>query len=213
MKSFNFVLALTGNIVLVWLFWAALLNPVANAQFITSLSVLFFVFEFLSLHASGMFGGLQNTRPENLKAFKQFTVSIFGKTFSFYGTEALLIAFYFLFAITYAVHFNNWTLTGMFAVSVLSKFFGRQALSQTEQGRLASFFLCFLGAIVLVVLFQGLLLKWFPFPTGVFPGGGGMFERVPQTIVAWGVLYYALCALVECRFFFKQSNVAPPTIQ
>lgn len=200
---FNFILAIFGNIIMVVLFAKALIWPADNLDFITGSGLLLFVVEFFSLHASGMFSGLEQSKPQDLQKFKKVTISVFGGEFIFYAFEIFMIAFYFLFMVGYGWHFRNWVLPGMFVMSVLSKFFGRRVSTSTEeQNKYALFVLAFLLSTFLMVFLQGALTRIFSFPESLIKSGG-LFQRVPQAILGWGAMYYSLCVFIEWRSFLK----------
>jgi len=187
-----FLIALAGNLYLVGLFLSALLYPTANVDFIFRTGALVFVMEFLSIHSSGMIEGsrLQQQTPPKISPFA-------------------LIGLYCVMALACAAAYHNWTLPLLFVVSVLAKYFGRRA-SASETSMTALFAIIFLLTAFVTVFTAPLFARLFPFSSSVMAHqrGSGVFERVPQALLGWGVLYYFLVALAEAILFFKTRKIA-----
>ena len=60
---------------------------------------------------------------------------------------------------------------------------------------------------VLVMIGAPLLADWFPFSAEVKSarpsGQSGLFVNTPQTLMAWGVIYFTLITLCELMIFRK----------
>lgn len=205
-KIIFFILSLFGNLSLVTVFLSALVYPENHILFLSSTSFLIYFFEFLSLHSAGMFSGMQMTENSGLQFVrenKKIELELLGKKFSFLAINLVLVTIYLFFAIAYALAYKNWIMAGMFFISVLSKWLAKKSLSQEETGRLAILVMVFLFSTVLIIPMQGWLKAYFPILKPLIVKGSGLFQEVPQTLLAWGAIYFSLCIFVESYFFNK----------
>lgn len=184
-------ISVAGNLFLAVIFLNALLNPLANADFIFKTGMLLFLIEFFSVHSGVV---LSSSEPGRL-------------------SRLFLLGFYSAFVISLALIFSNPYLPGLFLLSLAAKLFGARA----TPGRKASFrawifFALFLFTAFVVITIAGayLLDSIFPFPQEIISqkpaNSHGLFVDTPQTLVFWGVLYYSLAALVEITLFASRRS-------
>lgn len=192
--------SLGGNIVLAGLFLRALLNPLAHAAFITQTGLWLFLVEFLSIFVAG--AGRSGSR------FRRVGDVVSGAAgFLVVAAFAMLFGWGFL---------GNIYLPLIFLGSTLTKIAGRKAAE--DNSSLAFSIPLLLGSLVIVFFVLGpeLLVRLFPFPEDFnqyAPADwvekhergdiSGEFVDRPQTLLAWGVIYYSLSAAVELAFFLR----------
>lgn len=67
-------------------------------------------------------------------------------------------------------------------------------------------------SVLLVVFGAQLIAGWFPFPPEVKAarpsGQSGLFIDTPQTLMAWGVIYFVLITVCELMIFRKAATGA-----
>jgi len=193
-----FALSIGGNVILAGVFLSALLDPIAHVNLIVGTGIWIFLIEFLSIFVSGgvgRAGARLGSIMANTVGF--FVVSIFALAFG-WGL------------------FRNLSLPLIFLGSTATKVFGKKATAEQTSG--AHSILILLGSvfIVFVVLSPELLTTIFPFPeefaqyvptdwaTRRASGEiSGEFIDRPQTMLAWGVIYFTLTAVTNLVLFKK----------
>lgn len=207
LKFVAFFLALFGNISLLSIFLSALFYPWDHAEFLSGVVIAIYFFEFLSLHSTGMLSGMKLTQESSFKFIrdnKTFNFYAFGKPVSFLAVNVVLVCIYFLFAFSFALAYKSWIVAGMFFISVLSKWMAKKSLNLEESGRLAILVMAFLFSSAIIIPLQGVLKNLFPISIELTKPGSGLFQDVPQTILAWGVIYFGLCTIIEYYYFDKK---------
>lgn len=191
-----------GNFILAGWFLSALLNPLAHAVFITQTGIWLFLVEFLSIFAGGGASGRMRRIAEMLSTAIGFIViAIFA------------FAFGWLFL-------GNISLPIIFLWSTASKIFGARAAKARPY--LPYTIPLLLGSLLVVFVFLGpeLLVKLFPFPEEFdqyAPADwvarqesgeiSGEFVDRPQTMLAWGVMYFGAVAIIESIRFTKRTKI------
>lgn len=201
----SLVLSVAGNLFLGIMFLNALINPSQNTAFIFKTGMLIFLIEFLSIHSSGMAAGLRSKGVhQGTFAYK---TSVFGSTFARKNPKIMLIAAYFIFVVAFALIFRNWFVPLFFFVSLVAKFYGNKATQ--DKLNIGIMILLFIGTVFVVLPFSALFQAFFPIPQEILgqklPGSSGLFVDVPQTLLAWGILYFFLAIVVEVVLFWKRA--------
>jgi hypothetical protein len=162
------------------------------------------LFEFLTIHATGIFAGLRarGGAPKSV---------------------TWLVAMYALIAFAMAVAFRSWVLLASFGALLVGRvrsLFHPEERTTAAAGyrRMAVSALLFLGLALVTVLL--------PMPAGgldpalldeVWPGrGGGLWERAPQQALAMGFVYFLVLGFVEAqppgrRWFTGFEPEVPPS--
>ena len=200
------VSSIGGNIVLAGLFLRALLDPIAHATFIAQTGLWLFLVELLSIFVSGGAGaGSRLKRAGDIlnNAIGFFAVSVFALAFGW----AL---------------FGNVYLPLIFLGSTFSKMIGRRAAPDRSVVTYSIPLLLGSVFIVFVVLGPELLVRLFPFPETFDQYApvewvaqrqrgeiSGEFVERPQTMLAWGIIYYSLAAVIEAALSRKARRQSP----
>lgn len=192
-RTLSSAAAIVGNLSLVWLFFSALLWPQDHIAFIGSTGAAIFLFEFLSIHSTGM---LMNADVVG-SVWK-------GRRFGF-----LLLAVYVLFTGAFYLSFRNLTMPIMFLVSVVSKLFGARVSDQQMKRAVLPMFPFIGWSFVVFVIMPGIWTRLFILPQDIAfrPSGGGQATGLmvdhPQLVLVWGMFYFLTLALMETYFFLK----------
>jgi len=195
-RTISLLVAIATNLFLVGLFYSALSNPLYFKDFIYKTGLMIFVIEFMSLHSSGMFFGAAQQAKKTGKKVMTTKVKI------------AMFAFYNVFVIVFASATGQWLGALYFFVSLASKAVYSRAIDVEERlAPVAAGIAMLVISTFLVVFGAPLLAKWFPFPPEVLSarpsGQSGLFINTPQTLMAWGVLYFTLMTLCELMIFRK----------
>jgi len=195
-RTGSLLLAIATNLFLVGLFYSALINPVNFKGFIYKTGLMIYMIEFMSLHSSGMFFGAAQKAKKTGKKFMTIKVKI------------AMFAFYNIFVIAFASATGQWLAALYFVVSLTSKaFYSRSIDAEQRLAPVAAGVAMLVLATFLVVFTAPLLADWFPIPPEVRSarpsGQSGLFINTPQTLMAWGVVYFALMTLCELLIFRK----------
>ena len=195
-KTGSLLLAIATNLFLAGLFYRALVNPVDFKDFIYKTGLMIFMIEFMSLHSSGMFFGAAQEvgKPVN----KVMTLKV----------KITMFVFYNIFVVVFASFTGQWLAALYFAVSLASKaVYSRSIDAAKRLAPVAAGIAMLLLSTFLVVFTAPLLADWFPFPSEVKAarpsGQSGLFLDTPQTLMAWGVIYFTLVTLCEIAIFRK----------
>ena len=181
-QVFSFLGSVIGNLFLAWLFLRALVWPENHAVFIFRSGLMIYVAEFLTIHSAGMTQGPQDGK--NSKGLGRFS----------------LLGVYGLFIFLCAYGLKSWFIAIHFWVSLLSKVFFKRSAGRDMGHVLPAFAtINLLASTFLVILLAPLLKSIFPMPLEVMaqrmPNSSGLFVDIPQTLLAWGVLYFTFTAL------------------
>ena len=195
----SLVAAVATNLFLAGLFYNALTNPVDYKDFIYKTGIMIFMVEFMSLHSSGMFFGAAQNRQNTGKVIMTPRVKI------------AMLAFYSLFVIVFASFTGQWLIALYFVVSLVSKaVYSRSIDAKQRLAPVAAGIAMLLLSVFLVVFGARLIADWFPFPpdvTSARPSGqSGLFIDTPQTLMAWGVIYFFLITVCEIMIFRKSAT-------
>jgi membrane protease YdiL (CAAX protease family) len=122
-----------------------------------------------------------------------------------------MFAFYNVFVITFASMTGQWLAALYFFVSLASKaVYSRSIDAEKRLAPVAAGIAMLLLSTFLVVFGAQLLADWFPFPPEVKSarpsGQSGLFVDTPQTLMAWGMIYFTLMTLCELAIFRKSVN-------
>jgi hypothetical protein len=163
-------------------------------DFIYKTGLMIFVIEFMSLHSSGMFFGA--TQQEEKTGKKVMTIKV----------KIAMFAFYNVFVIAFASATGQWLGALYFVISLASKAVYSRAIDVKERlAPVAAGIAMLVISTFLVVFGAPLLAEWFPFPPEVLSarpsGQSGLFINTPQTLMAWGVIYFSLMTLCELMIF------------
>ena len=181
-RVFSLLGSVFGNLFLGWLFLRALVWPEDHAQFIFRSGLMLYIAEFLSIHSSGM-----TQEPQGRNKNKGL------------GRISLL-GLYGLFIFLCAYGLKSWFIAIHFWVSLLAKVFFKRSAAR-DMGHVPQAFATanLIASTFLVILLAPLLNSVCPIPPAVMeqrmPGSSGLFVDVPQTLLAWGVLYFTFTAL------------------
>jgi hypothetical protein len=188
--------AVATNLFLAGLFYSALINPVDFKDFIYKTGIMIFMVEFMSLHSSGMFFGAAQKKQKR------------GRSVMSPGVKITMFAFYSLSVIVFASFTGQWLIALYFVVSLVSKaVYSRSIDAKQRLAPVAAGIAMLLLSVFLVVFGAQLIADWFPFPpevTSARPAGqSGLFIDTPQTLMAWGVIYFILITVCELMIFRK----------
>lgn len=187
------------NLFMVGLFCRVLINPAGFTDFIYKTGIMIFVVEFMSLHSSGMFLG----------AARQKEIS--GKIAIPFKGKILLMAFYTLMVVAFSVGTGQWMPALYFFISLVGKAtFSRTIDAQKRLAPVAAGIAMLLLSTFIVIASAQLLADWFPLPAEVRaarpPNQGGLFVDTPQTLMAWGVIYFSLMTFCEVLIYRKHRE-------
>lgn len=197
-------IALATNLFMVGLFCRALTNPAGFTDFIYKTGIMIFVIEFMSLHSSGMFlGAVREKMPSGKLAF-----STKGKI--------LLMAFYMIMVGAFAAGTGQWMPALYFFISLVGKAtFSRTIEARKRLAPVAAGIAMLLLSTFIVVFSAQLLADWFPLPAEVRaarpPDQSGLFVSTPQTLLAWGAIYFSLMTVCEVMIYRKHRQADLPT--
>lgn len=209
-EGLSLAVSLAGNVFLGGLFFAALINPQNNAEFIFKTGMLLYLVEFLSIHSSGMaFGVRKKERGDNdPKTIFRFAIRGLGKNILQQNPKRALVFFYAIFVFSISFIFGNWYVPIYFFISLMTKFFGKKALQDDSSAGLP--ILLFIASTFIAVFISPFLPKVFPFPQGLFqyrmPGSNGLFVNHPQILVVWGIIYFLSVSIAEIILFLKKLH-------
>lgn len=181
-QVFSFLGSVIGNLFMAWLFLRALVWPENHAQFIFRSGLMLYIAEFLTIHSAGMTEGPQDGKNSKGPG-RIFPLGIYG-----------------LFIFLCAYGLKSWFIAIHFWVSLLSKLFFKRSAGRDMGHTLQAFgTMNLIASTFLVILLAPLLNSVFPMPPEVMaqrmPNSSGLFVDVPQTLLAWGVLYFTFTAL------------------
>lgn len=183
----SLVVSVAANLSLAAVFGRALLSPEAHVDFIFRTGMLVFLIEFLSVHSGFLFIGL--TGEGGAKSL---------------GIKISLLAVYAIFAFGFGILSKNIYVPVIFLLGLTAKFFAQKATHDPILPIL-SIPLLILSVIVVVFALPERLETLFPFPEAVMAqkpaGSGGEFVDRPQTLLAWGALYYPVVAIISVIVF------------
>lgn len=171
-------------------------NPVYFKDFIYKTGIMIFMIEFMSLHSSGMFFGAAQKEGKTGKKVMTLKVKI------------VMFAFYNVIVITFASATGQWLAALYFVISLASKaIYSRSIDAEQRLAPVAAGIAMLLLSTCLVIFGAQFLANWFPFPpevTSARPSGqSGLFIDTPQTLMAWGMIYFSLMTLCELMIFRK----------
>ena len=200
----SLLLAIATNLFLVGVFYSALIRPVDFKDFIYETGIMIFMIEFMTLHSSGMFFGAASQVEKPGKKFMTVRVKI------------AMFVFYNLIVLAFASFTGQWLAALYFAVSLGGKaVFSRSIDAERRLAPVAAGIAMLLLSTFLVVLGAKLLANWFPFSaevTSARPSGqSGLFIDTPQTLMAWGVLYFVFMTVCELMIFRKAARATRKT--
>jgi len=191
-KTFFLILSVQGYFFTALLFLRVLLYPLSNIDFVYDTGLLIFFFEFLNIVSSGALIGDQK--------FKKTKPDRFSKPFLFIFISLFVFV---LFAIA-----KNKLLVIIFFLSFLSKIFGHKALPRRSV--VATSVAVLLLSTFVVIITASILEARFSLPPEVKimrpANTSGLFVDIPQTLLMWGVLYYAFIGVVEVMLFLKSKR-------
>ena len=179
---------------IVFLYVQALANPLDHIDFIYGFGMFIFIAEFLSIHSSAMLTGLKNIR----QAYS-------------------LTAFYMIFAVAFSVALGTYYPALILILSITAKSILattpqiRSAPSSsgiTHDSTIVSTAVIFLSTAFAVGLFGWVIAVFIPFPEAVYASkpanASGIFVDMPQTLLAWGILYYSLLIIWQVGGAFRK---------
>jgi hypothetical protein len=178
------VAAVIGNLIIIFPFAKALLDPLNNIEFIFNTAPLLFIVEFLSIHSAGML--LSNSSKQMGKA------------------RYFLIPFYTLFALGMGLAVGNIYPPVVFLLSLVVKLTFHRATPEGEVKIIVDA-IVLVSTVFAVVIFADFLSSIFPFSNEVMRQkptvSAGFFVDTPQTALIWGLLYYGLAIFFEVKRF------------
>lgn len=208
----SLVIAVAGNLSMAALYFYAFKSPGLYADFIFKTGMLIYLVEFLSIHSSGMAMGFRRKttgagRVEQ-KVISHFSVKAGGGGSNILreNPRATLFGMYLILVGGISLGLKNWFIPLQFAVSLVSKFYGGKASS--DPFKLGLMVILFIASTFAVVILAPLIGFLFPLPQEVLshklPGSSGLFIDTPQTLLAWGILYFASLATMEFALFWRR---------
>lgn len=157
---------------------------------------MIFMIEFMSLHSSAMFFGTAHKEQKTGKKVMTLKVKI------------AMFAFYNVLVIVFASAAGQWLAALYFFISLASKaIYSRSIDAEKRLAPVAAGIAMLLLSTFLVVFGAQLIADWFPFPAEVKSarpsGQSGLFVDTPQTLMAWGMIYFTLITVCELMIFRK----------
>ncbi len=211
--------AVVANASLAAWFASALRDPASHVDLVYRVGVMVFVIEFLSLHSSGMLFGAASraARPatrsheaagDAVGAWAASPARTGGRVAGrLHGalsvsarTRAALVAFYLVMVVGFAAATGQWIAAAYFAVSVVAKALSAGSVDAGTRLRpVAAGIALLLLSTFTVIVTAGWLARTFPLPDAVLAARpsdqGGLFVDTPQTLLAWGVIYFGAMTL------------------
>jgi len=189
-------------------FLQALLYPMQNVDWIYNGALAIFFIEFLSIHSSGMIGGLAQEKQRAIKEGNSINIKIRDNAIFF-------LIFYGIFTVAISAIFKVWFLPLYFIASTYIKISEVTRLDlptkQLTNAKFVFIILLFLGTTFLTVYTMSLWTWLFPFPEAVLaarpPNASGIFVETPQTLLVWGVLYFSIHLLINIYILIKPKKL------
>jgi hypothetical protein len=187
-RKIQFGIAILSNLFIAYWFGASLISPAKHVNFIASVSLAIFIFEFLSLHAGGLTSSVDKGFVNRLS----------------------LLVIYAPMVVIYGFLFKDMLTPLIFITSFVAK-----ALSRTDKDQMKVTFRSFaLLILTAVVAFnaESLLTRTFPFAPGIQPvidpniKSTELFINPAQILLAWGAMYFLLVAIFEVGDFYKSAS-------
>lgn len=188
----SFLISLTGPVTLVALYAQALVRPEEHAAFIFRAGIATYIVEFLSIHSSGMLSG--ERKDKHKKKSDRF----------------FLLGFYMIFIVGFMASLHCWFIGLYFILSLCTKVFMSQSvkddINKSQIAFSAGNLLC---CTLIVVALASFLRKAFPFPESILAqhpkGTSRLFVDTPQTLLAWGILYFSCTVVFNTIIFLKHT--------
>jgi hypothetical protein len=194
MAFVSFLMSLFGPLTLVFLYAQALLRPEEHAAFIFRAGMAIYIIEFLSIHSSGMLSADHKSKKK--RWFSRFA----------------LLGFYAIFTIGFMIGLDCLFIGLYFLLSLCAKLFISQSIKDDiSRSQIAFSVINLIGCTFAVILLAPLLKKVFPVPHSVISqkseGTSGLFVNTPQTLLAWGVLYFTFIIGFNSVMFYKSRRM------
>jgi hypothetical protein len=188
----SFLISLVGPLTLIFLYAQALIRPQGHASFIFQAGMATYIIEFLSIHSSGMLLGKHKDKRK--KGLNQF----------------FLFGFYVIFTVGLMVSLDCWFIGIYFILSLCAKVFMlRSVKDDINHSQIAFSAINLLGCTFVVAVLASFLKKAFPVPESIISqhvkGTSGLFVDIPQTLLAWGILYFSFAVVFNIIMFFKHT--------
>jgi hypothetical protein len=188
----SFSISLIGPLTLIFLYVQALIRPQGHASFMFQAGMATYIIEFLSIHSSGML--LAAHKDKQGKKFNRF----------------FLLGLYAIFTVGFMVSLNCWFIGFYFLLSLCTKvFMSRSVEDDINTSQIAFSCINLLCCTFIVVVLASLLKKAFPVPESIISqhvkGTSGLFVDTPQTLLAWGILYFSFTVVFNIIMFSKHT--------
>ena len=148
----------------------AILEPEKNIDFIYNTSIMLFIAEFITIHSSAMLSG---TPDKEL------------------GRKTFLFFFYMAFVFAFSLVSKSKNIFYFLTVSFFIKFFIHK--NESNADRIVKPIIVFVSSAFLVTFTSGIWKSLIQIPLPVLmhkqDNISGLFVEIPQTILAWGILY------------------------
>ncbi len=148
----------------------AILEPEKNIDFIYNTSIMLFIAEFITIHSSAMLSGTPNKEV---------------------GRKILLFFFYMAFVFAFSLVSKSKNIFYFLTVSFFIKFFINK--NESNMDRIVKPIIVFVSSAFLVTFTSGIWKSLIRIPLPVLmqkPDNiSGLFVEIPQTILAWGIIY------------------------
>ena len=203
-----FILSVGGNFALAGLFLYALLDPISNVNFIVQVGIWLFIAEFLSIFVSGGAG-----RRGGRFRFGDIVSNSIG--FIVIALFAFVFGFLFLGSIFLPLIFMG---------SVLVKLFGKKTATDLPPSTMYAIPLLLGSSLIVFLIGPEFWVHFFPFPEDYnqyVPSDwaarqasdeiSGEFVDRPQTMLAWGIIYFGIAATINLLYFLKMRKIIPST--
>lgn len=191
--NYKTLIAILSNCFIVYLFIQALLNPADNINFIYGYGIFLFVAEFLALHSSMMLSGKTNNK-----------------------TAFFMIFVYAILIISFSVALHTIYPALIFMLSLVAKVLAPTAPSKPKARKIKldnapiMHFIIFMSSVFLTPLAGLIAIIMFPFPDAVYAqrpvGSSGLFIDMPQSLLAWGIIYYSALVIWRVVLFLKRKG-------
>ena len=182
----RFLGAITALVFQMSLFLFAFIAPQYNINFIYKVGPLIFVLEFLSIHSSFL---LFDSR----KSFIKYA----------------LVFLYIGFAIAFSIGTSSYTPAALFIAGLFARLLYPSGSSKVNLIPILVLFISLFTVIFASPLFHNMLALSQDITSQKPQNVSGLFIEKPETLLAWGVLYYGLLIVSEIWRFRRQGTLPP----
>ncbi|MFH1711615.1 MAG: hypothetical protein ABH846_00055 [Patescibacteria group bacterium] len=190
------IIAVVFNLIIIGLFFQALLFPLANAEWIFRGAMIVYMFEFFAIFAMVVPSKMMR---EIEKARRKGNNLIVGKEI----VSAIISTIFFLGMVTvFGFALEQPLFILYFVASIAIKFFAHRKTGIDKREVIVSTVLMVLTPFI-ASLTSFIWIGLFPFPDAIFDyaleGSSGSLVDHPQILLGWGIIYFTLMTLYAIK--------------